>query len=64
MSRYKSTVQFIPETPAGSLLADLSRRTEESAWRALEQETKHIYGRDREALKARGYKVCKWEEKR
>lgn len=60
MRRNRKRDSYVPETPGGSHLDDLARRTEEAAWRALEEATKDIYGGDREALKARGYTVNCW----
>lgn len=52
---------FMPVTPAGSVLGDLERNTEEAAWKALERATAHLYP-DRAALVKRGYTIAKLED--
>lgn len=50
-------MSYVPITPAGSVMMDLERNTEEAAWRALEQAAAHMPYKDRAALVKRGYTI-------
>ena len=56
----KDKVCYMPETPGGTVLCDLSSKTEQGAWAKL---LKHAPYPTKEDLVARGYKVEKWEVK-
>lgn len=55
--------RFIPETPAGSVLAHLEADTEQKAWENLLKETGHMY-EEINLLKKRGYRVVQYAKEK
>ena len=57
-------IEYIPEAPGGSVLADLAVPTEEEAWQNLLRATGHMPYRNKQDLISRGYVVraYEWEE--
>lgn len=61
MSKEQESV-WIPETPAGSMLAHLEADTEDQAWLNLLEDAKHMPYDGIQGFKERGYKVERWYE--
>lgn len=53
----KNRPQYIPSTPAGTILTWLARDTEDAAWEALLKDAAHMPYRTKENFIKRGYKV-------
>lgn len=52
---------WIPSTPAGTVIFHLGRKTEDEAWEALLKEASHMPYKTKENFIKRGYTVDKWE---
>lgn len=55
------TGAFVPITPGGTPLVNLSARTEHRAWRILMERAAHMPYPNKAAFIARGYTVEWWE---
>jgi len=51
---------YVPITPAGTPLVNLSARTEAVAWEALLDEASHMPYQGRAGFEERGYTVERW----
>ena len=53
---------YVPVTPAGTIVINLERPTEDEAWAALLKDAAHMPYPDKQAFIDRGYTVEQFEE--